>query len=227
MQHVGGAPGGFLEHLVDMTAALARVRALREAGIAAEYRHLVVHAAAVALSRHADLHMSVLGYHRYYPGRVDIGVALPGLAFPVVVEGVEQKTLKELVPAMDDAVARGPRALASRSPLLGWIGRVVRLVLSLMAWFRSAWVRRATGTFQVHFAPTADMVVPFRFAQGSALGAGRVREAVVARDERIEVRPVMTLTLAVDHVAFDGMRAATLMHEIAAVLEGRDEIPGA
>jgi hypothetical protein len=85
-------------------------------------------------------------------------------------------------------------------------------------WFR----RRAAGTFQVTFAPTADVVVPMRFYPGSTLGAGRVRDVVVAVGARVEVRRMMTLTLVADHVAMDGLRASTLLNEIAAVLEGGD-----
>ena len=80
--------------------------------------------------------------------------------------------------------------------------------------------RRREGTFHVTCASGVDVMAPLRFLGGSALGSGRVREAFVPVEGRIEKRRVATLTLVVDHVAMDGVRAAALLNEIAEVLEG-------
>jgi hypothetical protein len=207
---VAGAPGGILQRNVDMTAAAERVRSLREAGIEADYPHLLVHAAGCALARNPRLHQTVRGYERRMAHRVDIQFSMPGTPAAVVLFGVDQRSLRELVAVMDEALGA---ERAHRDPCVG-----------LRFLPRSMWRRRPTvGTFQVQFAPTVDLVVPFRLHTGSALGAGRVRDVVLTRDDRIEIRPMMSLALAVDHVAFDGMRGATLLEEIAAVLEDRDE----
>ncbi|MGH7437440.1 MAG: 2-oxo acid dehydrogenase subunit E2, partial [Polyangiaceae bacterium] len=45
------------------------------------------------------------------------------------------------------------------------------------------------------------------------------RDAVVAVDGKPEVRQVVTLTLVVDHVSMDGLRAARLLNAIVEILE--------
>ncbi len=85
---------------------------------------------------------------------------------------------------------------------------------------RSFWFRRKlVGTFQVTASPRSTSAVPLQFYSGSILSFGRVRASVVAVDGRVEVRPMLQLTICVDHVATDGTRAAALVNEIAAVLE--------
>jgi hypothetical protein len=92
-------------------------------------------------------------------------------------------------------------------------------VMQNMFWFR----RRIVGTFQISGVPTVDAGVPFQFYSGSILGFGRPRDVVAAVDGRPAIVPVVTLTICVDHVAMDGMRAATLLNAIIAVLES-DEL---
>ena len=79
--------------------------------------------------------------------------------------------------------------------------------------------RKIVGTFQVTGVPTVDAAVPLQFYSGSILAFGRPRDAVVAVDGKPEVRQVVTLTLCVDHVSMDGLRAATLLNAIVDVLE--------
>ena len=230
---VAGAPGGFIQRTVDMTEAARWLRSLRDSGVEADYAHLVVHAAALALSRNPALHQTVCGYELRVPGRVDIGFSMPGptTKSPVVLLGVDQKPLAELVPAMDEvllAAAQGERDEAAARRASTWaafFGIVRRLMLQLlrgMPWFQRWFQLPVEGTFHVSFAPTADLVVPFRFHTGSSIGAGRVRDVVVSVQGRVEIRPVMSLALVIDHVALDGMRAAALLNEIATILEGAD-----
>jgi hypothetical protein len=72
--------------------------------------------------------------------------------------------------------------------------------------------------------PTVDSSVPLQFYSGSILTFGRPRDTVVVVDGRPAIRPMLTLSLCVDHVAMDGVRAATLLNAITAVIES-DELP--
>jgi 2-oxoacid dehydrogenase/acyltransferase catalytic subunit len=226
---VAEAPGGFLERMVDMTAATSWLATLHEAGLPATVTHLIVRAAALALARNPDLHQTVCGYRKLIPGSVDIGLTTPGPTTyaPVVLAAVDEQPLEVLIPAMDAALAsareRERRTLGSLRWLrwlapFGFLRRFLLRLAQKTFWFR----RRMAGTFQVSFAPTADVVVPLRFYTGSALGAGRVRDLVVAVGGQLEVRRMMTLTLIADHVAMDGVRVGTLLNAIAAILEGEE-----
>lgn len=221
--------GGFMERTVEMTRASSWLDGLRVARLPGTVAHLVVRAAAIALARNPALHQIVCGYDRLIPGAVDIGVTMPGPAsfVPVVIRAVDQRSLQELIPAMDGAIASAhqaeERSLASLRRL-GWLapfGFLRRFVLRWLQgrfWFR----RRAAGTFQVTIAPMADLVVAMRFYAGSSLGVGRLRDVVVTVEGRVEVRQMMTLTLAANHVALDGLHASMLLNAIAAVLEGEE-----
>ena len=71
-------PGGVLTQMVDMTRAQDVITRLKAAGVAATYTHLLVRAAALALSRCPDAHKLVCGYKRMTPGQVDIGLSVAG-----------------------------------------------------------------------------------------------------------------------------------------------------
>jgi hypothetical protein len=231
-REVADRPGGIVQRTVDMSAALACLDALTRAGARATISHLVLRAAALALARNQNLHRSVSGYLSSMPATVDIGLSAPdlGTAHPVLLRNVDDQPLPALVAATNGAAcdargveARGATAL-QRYPWRAPFGPVRRLILRWLErrpWFR----RRLAGTFQVVCAPNADVVVPLRFLTGSALGVGRVREEVVVVDGQFEVRSVMSLSLVVDHVAMDGVRAAALLNEITGILEG-DELAG-
>ncbi|MGH7272522.1 MAG: 2-oxo acid dehydrogenase subunit E2 [Polyangiaceae bacterium] len=220
---VANAPGGVVLRTVDMTAAIACLDRLTRSGLPATPAHLVVRAAALVLTRNPELHATVCGYRTSTPGAVDVGLTaddLPGWR-PVVLRGADQHPLPALVRALNDAITAAPREERAAGHLMrlvpfGLLRRFVLRWLQRRFWF----VRRLDGTFHVTYVPGADVFVPLRFYTGSALGVGRVHEIATARRGRIEVRRVVSLALVVDHVALDGMRAATLLKEIADILEG-------
>jgi pyruvate dehydrogenase E2 component (dihydrolipoamide acetyltransferase) len=55
--------------------------------------------------------------------------------------------------------------------------------------------------------------------EAAILAMGRVRDRVVARDGKAEVRPVVTLTLSVDHRVADGADAARFLEDVVKQLE--------
>ena len=55
--------------------------------------------------------------------------------------------------------------------------------------------------------------------EAAILAMGRVRDRVVAVDGRAEVRPMLTLTLSVDHRVADGADAARYLEDVAKRLE--------
>ena len=224
------AAGGFAQGMVDMTRATAALNALGEAGLRGTFTHILVRAAALALARNPRLHQSIIGYRKLTPGTVDIGLSMAGqttYAPVVVLAAVDQTPLRTLVGKVEKAIAAGrlKEAVDLRNlRRVGWItpfGFFRRFVIRWLQstfWFR----RRIVGTFQVSSVPTVDAAIPLQFYSGSILSFGRVRNTVVAVDGRIEMRPMLTLTIAVEHVAMDSMRAAALLNAIAAILEGEE-----
>jgi pyruvate/2-oxoglutarate dehydrogenase complex dihydrolipoamide acyltransferase (E2) component len=224
------APGGFALRMVDMTQATAALKLLRDAGLRATFTHLIVRAAAVALGRNPELRQMVCGYRRLTPADVDIGLSMAGettYAPVVVLPGADRTPLGPLVGSLNEAVRiaheKEKRDLKNIGRI-GWIiplGFLRRLVLRWLQntfWFR----RRLAGTFQVSCLSSVDVAAPFLFYTGSLLSAGRVCDRVVVVDGQPAVRPTVWLTVCVDHVAMDGMRAGQLLKAIKIVLEGQD-----
>jgi len=58
--------------------------------------------------------------------------------------------------------------------------------------------------------------------QSAILAVGRQRNCVVARNGRVEVRPLSELTLTVDHRVADGRLASEFLARLVELLEGRD-----
>jgi pyruvate dehydrogenase E2 component (dihydrolipoamide acetyltransferase) len=55
--------------------------------------------------------------------------------------------------------------------------------------------------------------------EAAVLGVGRVHRRPVAVDDRVEVRPVMVLSLTFDHRVVDGAPAAQFLQRVKHVLE--------
>jgi pyruvate/2-oxoglutarate dehydrogenase complex dihydrolipoamide acyltransferase (E2) component len=224
-------PGGFVLRLVDMTQAKAALEILRAAKVPATFTHLIVRAAALALARNPELHQMMAGYKRLSPGQVDIGLSMAGetaFAPVVVLPRADRTPLGQLVPSTNEAIAaarvKEKVDLANMRRFMWLIpfGFLRRFFLRLMSGslgFR----RKLVGTFQVSCLPSVDVITSFLFYTGSILGAGCVRDRVLAVDGQPVVRPTVWLTICVDHAVIDGRRAGDLINAIQKILEG-DEL---
>ena len=228
---VSPTAAGFGLLLVDMTKAKAALRSLRDARIPATMTHLIVRATALALARNPECHQMVVNYKRLSPGTVDIGLSMAGettYAPVVVLPAADQKPLSTLIPfvieSIDKAVEKERVDLAAMRRQLwvipfGFMRRFIIRWLNKWIWFR----RRIAGTFQVSMVPTVDVVGPLMFYTSCGVAAGSVADRVVAVGGQPVVRPTMWLTVAGDHAAVDGVRAAHLLCAIRDTLEG-DEL---
>ena len=225
------SPGAFAQRAVDMTKATEVLGALANAGHNGTFTHVLIRAAALALARNPRLHQSAIGYRKFTPGSVDIGLSMVGqttYAPVVVLADADRTPLRALVGVVESATAaarlREARDLKDMRRL-GWMtpfGAFRRFVIRMLQ--KSFRFRRhLVGTFQITCVPTVDSAVPLQFYSGSILSFGRVRSTVVAVDGRVEVRPMLTLTICVDHATTDATRAAALLNGIALVLES-DEL---
>jgi hypothetical protein len=168
----------------------------------------------------------VCGYDRVTPASIDIGVATSEVPtdLPAVVVGVERTSLGALVARVNDALggARGSTGVIARGGWFAASGLVRRwLVRRWRLAFRSR--KNLAGVFEVTCDSNADVIVPLRFHTDGVIAAGRVRDVVVVLDGKPVIRPVVHLSLSLDHVAMDGMRAATLVNAVKEILEG-DEL---
>lgn len=220
------APGFFCSLDVDMTSACAVVDQLRQNGIDGTYTHVLVRAAALALARHPEIHQLVSGARRLYPGRVDIGLSVSGQSFVSPVMILEDAGCKKLKDLAVEIIKRTPEVREKECRDLaalhkwGWIIPVsgMRRMLIRLLQARLSLRRQSIGTFQVSCLSTVDVFVPFKFATAAVLGAGRVRDRVMVANGQVAVRPMVTVSCCVDHRVWDGVRAATFLTTLSALL---------
>lgn len=188
------APQFSIERDVDMSAANAQRKA---AG--ASYTDVVVSAAARALAAHPRLRSRFDGDAIIEQSAAHVGLAVAvedGLLVPVIRDA-DTKDLAALAREREHLEEGAHAGRLSADALTGGVFSVSNL--------GSLGVDRFTA-----------LVHP---PEAAILAMGRVRDRVVARDGRAEVRPIVTLTLSVDHRVADGADAARFLDDVAARLE--------
>ena len=188
------APQFSIERDVDMTAANAQRKA---AG--ASYTDVVVSAVARSLVAHPRLRSRFDGDAIVEQSGAHVGLAVAvsdGLLVPVIRDA-DTKDLVTLVRERERLEEGAHAGKLSADALTGGVFSVSNL--------GSLSVDRFTA-----------LVNP---PEAAILAMGRVRDRVVARDGKAEVRPIVTLTLSVDHRVADGADAARFLHDVAKRLE--------
>jgi len=226
---LGEPPGFFLTEVVDMTTTQELIERLRQMGLKVTYTHIVVRAAALALSRHPELNRIILGKNLVYPDTVDIGISVSSeLSMAtqpsMVLQNAGQKTLVQLA---HEIIERAPQVRAGQFQRLSKLRTVARLIP--IPWVRQrilrkmkshiSSVRQRTGIFHVSSIPHLHEAVPFKYPTPAVLTFPRVEERVVVRDGQMVVRPVSTFGMAGDHRLWHANSAGVLLTEIKKILE--------
>ncbi len=188
------APQFSISRDVDMTAANAR---RRDAGVS--YTDVIVAAAATALRAHPRLRSRFDGDALVVSAKIDVGLAVAleaGLIVPVLRDADQKplEALREEREALETAVRSG----RARADAFGGAA----ITISNLGTFG---VDRFTG-----------IVNP---PEAAILAVGRVAERAVAANGALVVRPVVSLTLTVDHRVADGADAARFLADVARNLE--------
>lgn len=194
MRSVREAPQFSISRDVDMTAANARRRA---AGVS--YTDVIVAAAAIALRGHPRLRSRYEGDALVVADRIDVGLAVAldaGLIVPVLRDADRKAlaTLRDDREALEAAVKAGH----ARADAFGGAAITVSNL----------------GPFGVDRF-TAIVNPP----EASILAVGRVADRVIVVDGAVAVRPVVSLTLTVDHRVGDGADAARYLGDVVTQLE--------
>jgi pyruvate dehydrogenase E2 component (dihydrolipoamide acetyltransferase) len=188
------APQFSISRDVDMTAANARRKA---AGVS--YTDVIVAAAATALRAHPRLRSRFDGDAVIVSEKIDVGLAVAldaGLIVPVLRDADRKPlaALRDEREALETAVRSG----RARADAFG--GAAITL--------------SNLGTFGVDRF-TAIVNPP----EASILAVGRVADRVIAVNGAPAVRPVVSLTLTVDHRVADGADAARYLDDVVKQLD--------
>jgi pyruvate dehydrogenase E2 component (dihydrolipoamide acetyltransferase) len=184
----------------DVTRLMASRSALkRRRGEPVSVDAMVVKAVVVALGRHRDLVARLDGETLVYPNRVDVGVAVDtddGLMVVVV----EDPTRRDLVDLTAE-ISRLSDAARSRTLPVQAFGGQAFTVSNIGA------VGGGYGTPIVPYGTTG------------ILSVGRASETPVVRNGRLEIAPMMPLSLSYDHRVIDGAAGRRFLATVVENLE--------
>src|SRR4051794_34759318 len=185
----------------DMTRANELVARSRELNpdVRVTVTDLLAKICAQALMRHRDVNVQYTddALLKFPTANIGIAVAAPqGLVVPVV-RSVERLSLVELAQARGDAVGRARDNKLQQGDLEGGTFTISNL-----------------GMFGVE-----QFVAVLNPPQAAILAVGATEDRVVARGGNAVIRPMMTMTLTVDHRAVDGAEAADFLRTLKQFVE--------
>jgi pyruvate dehydrogenase E2 component (dihydrolipoamide acetyltransferase) len=195
------APVFQLTVTADMTRAndlIARARELHP-DVRVTVTDLLAKVCAHALMRHRDVNVQYAEdvLLRFPTANVGIAVAAPqGLVVPVV-RSVERLTLAELAAARAEVVDRARENKLTATDLEDGTFTISNL-----------------GMFGIE-----QFVAVINPPQAAILAVGATVDTPVVRDGAVEVRPIMSMTLTVDHRAVDGAEGADFLRTVKQFVE--------
>jgi pyruvate dehydrogenase E2 component (dihydrolipoamide acetyltransferase) len=195
------APVFQLTVTADMTRANELVARARELNpdVRITVTDLLAKVCAQALMRHRDVNVqySEDALLRFPNANIGIAVAAPqGLIVPVV-RGVERLSLAEVAVARGDIVGRARDNKLTAQDLEDGTFTISNL-----------------GMFGIE-----QFVAVLNPPQAAILAVGATVDTPVARDGAVEIRPLLTLTLTVDHRAVDGGEGADFLRTVKTFVE--------
>jgi pyruvate dehydrogenase E2 component (dihydrolipoamide acetyltransferase) len=197
-------PHFYLQSEVDMTRAIELRReinrSLGDGGTKVSINDLIIRACAVSLIEHPQFHRSWLGDRivQHEHAHVGIAVALDdGLIVPVLRDA-DRMTLTEIAAATKDIVNRARSGKVRQHEIEGGTFTVSNLGMF------------GVTSFEAIINPPEPGI----------LAVGRTIERPVILDGQVVGRPIMAVTLSVDHRAASGADGARLLQSIVRRLEG-------
>jgi pyruvate dehydrogenase E2 component (dihydrolipoamide acetyltransferase) len=198
------APHVTLTSDIDMLAVVDMRKQLlslieEQTGFRVSYTEIIVKAAAAALKRHPNINVSLEGNEIVYHDGIHIGLAV------AVENGL-------LVPVIQNADQKGLAAITIECKTAGKAARENKLKPDQMA--GGTFTISNLGMYAIDaFTPVINQ------PESAILGIGRINEKPVGVNGKIELRPMMTVSLSFDHRVIDGAPAAAFLTDFKKILE--------
>ena len=205
LESIHTAPQFSLTTTVDMTNVLSLRDALMERMVAETGERPSITAiltgiVAAALKKHPRANASFEGDRIKVNRQVNVGVAVgtdDGLVVPVI-KGADQKPLPEIIQALRSFQDKAQRVRFTSDDLMGGT-----FTLSNLGMY-------GIDRFDAIINPP----------QSAILAVGRVVKTPVGMpDDTVALRPMMSLTLTIDHRVMDGVQGAKFLAEIKELIE--------
>ncbi len=177
----------------------ARWQSGPKGGASITYTHLIVKAAALALTEHPRLNATLEGHTIRLPDEVNVGLAVSldeGLIVPVVRDA-DRKPLRQIAVEARELSEKARQGTLTVDEVTGGTFTVTTL-----------------GMYDVDiFTPIVNP------PQCAILGVGRVKDAPAFEGDRVVRRSVLNLSLSFDHRLVDGAPAAEFLRGVKDYLE--------
>lgn len=153
----------------------------------------LIRAWAMAVARMPEVNVSWTDNAMLKHRNVDVGVAvaIPGGVIAPVVRCADKKTLSDISDEMKDLAARAAARSLTADEYAGGTTAISNL-----------------GMYGVH-----NFVAIVNPPHSTILAVGAAEKRVVAKDDSVAIKTVMSCTLSVDHRAIDGATAARVLAE--------------
>lgn len=171
----------------------------KRAGIKLTYTDLLVKLIAVTLRDHPRVNASWADGNIQWNQEINVGIAVAieeGLIVPVV-HGADSTSLSEIAARRADLVESARQGKLRPADIAGGTFTLTNL-----------------GMYNVD---AFDAVV--NTPQAAILSVGRIADRVVPVEGQVAIRPMMVLTLSLDHRVVDGARAAQFLDDLANLIE--------
>jgi len=163
------------------------------------YTDILVKASAIALKEHPLLNSIFMDDKIHLLEEINIGMAVAvqeGLVVPVIHDA-DKKSLFEIAVTRKQLITKANKGKLSPSEATGGTFTISNL-----------------GMFGVDFF--TPIINP---PENAILGVGRILEKPVAINGKVEIKPMMPLSLTFDHRAIDGVPAAKFLQKLKQILE--------
>jgi pyruvate dehydrogenase E2 component (dihydrolipoamide acetyltransferase) len=167
----------------------------------ASYTAIILNIAARALAEDPIVNSSIEGHRIRVFEDVNVGVAIAteaGLVVPVI-RNANRKSLNETDAAVKELTDKAKQGRLSKEDVTGGTFTITNL-----------------GMYGVDFF--MPIINP---PEAAILGVGRMVEKPVVLNGKVEVRPIVTLSLSYDHRIIDGAPAAKFLTSIKDRIENR------
>jgi pyruvate dehydrogenase E2 component (dihydrolipoamide acetyltransferase) len=194
-----GVPHFYLSIEVDMEEAVKVREQAKAAEVKVSINDLIVKAAALALRRQPKVNVSFQGDRFFQFHTADVGIAVAiedGLITPVIRDA-DQKSLGTIAAEARDLAERARRRALKPEEYAGGSITVSNL-----------------GMYGVD-----AFIAVINPPQASIVAVGSVADRAVARNGKVEVRKMMSVTFSGDHRIVDGALGAQYLQELKALLE--------
>jgi pyruvate dehydrogenase E2 component (dihydrolipoamide acetyltransferase) len=197
------APAFQIAMSAEMSAAIrlreALVARTEEGGVRPTYSDILTKVCAVALMRHRAVNALFAGdaVELHPSAHIGIAVAVPnGLLVPVI-RSCETKSIPQIAAERADLVQRTRSGKVQQQDLEGGTFTISNL-----------------GMYGVE-----RFVAVLNPPQAAILAVGAIEERPVVRDDELVARPLLELTLTVDHRSVDGATASDFLRTVKDLLE--------